>query len=153
VVNGLTYQYQAQVIDVHDGDTVKVMVPLLRVNKGRKPGTLPRNLGFHVYVELVPWLDAKPYATLHAPMRFLGLNAPELATPAGKTARDYLLTLISVGDVITIRSSVAAHEVDPDKFGDRWDAVLVRKDGLNVNDAMVASGHALPWDGQGVKPK
>lgn len=141
------YTYKATVLSIHDGDTVSFSVPLMKVpsNWGA------RSLGFHLYVEDVPWLGGRQVC-LHAPMRFLGLNADELATAGGKAALAYLKTLVAVGDVLTIRSSVATHEIDPDKYGDRWDAVLITADGTNVNESMVTSGHAAPWAGQGTKP-
>lgn len=134
------YVYDAKILDIHDGDTIKVAA---RLGKSRSKVT---DYGFHVHVE-------DGFLTYHTNLRFLGINAPELATSEGKASRAYLMTLVSVGDIISIRSSVPTAQIDADKYGDRWDAVLIRKsDNLNLNDDMVKSGHAVPWDGQGPKP-
>lgn len=142
MVAPVKYVYDAEVLDVHDGDTIKVAARLRKVSHAFKQG----DLGFHVHSE-------GGFLTYHTNLRFLGLNAPELATPEGKAARTYLLTLIAIGDVISIRSSVDVSQIAADKYGDRWDAVLIRKsDGLVINDDMINSGHAKAWDGKGPKP-
>jgi endonuclease YncB( thermonuclease family) len=125
------FSYDATVLDIHDGDTSRLSVQVARWRSS------DRDLGgFHLYVEH-GWL------CLHAPIRFLGINAPELATPEGKAALAYLQTLLAVGDVVTLRSYVGK-PVGTDKYS-RWDGVLVRADGLVINDAMVAAGHAIPY--------
>jgi micrococcal nuclease len=73
--------------------------------------------------------------------RFLGINAPEHGTPEGDAATTFLKTLIAPGDVITIRTQKDHRE----KFG-RYLATLFVGD-KNINEALVASGHAVPYDG------
>lgn len=143
------YIYKASVLEIIDGDTVKFVVPLSRVNGHQRLG----NRGFHTYVEEISWNGpVARWLVLHAPMRFLGLNAPEHTTPEGQASISFLKTLINVGDVVTLQSALTTHDINPDKYGDRWDAVIIRTDGLNVNDTMISSGHAFPWDGKGAKP-
>ena len=53
------YDYQAQVLTVHDGDTLKLRV----------------DLGFSIHDDMT--------------VRLAGINAPELATPEGKAAQAF----------------------------------------------------------------
>jgi endonuclease YncB( thermonuclease family) len=126
------FTYSATVLSLYDGDTVHLSVRVARWR--RKDADLG---GFHLYAE-GGWLAT------HIRGRLLGINAPELATVDGKAALAYLQTLVSPGDVLTVRSA-PGKPIGPDKYGDRWDLVLIRADGLNVNDAMVAAGHATPY--------
>jgi len=63
--------HPAKIVSVHDGDTIKVSIPLARSR------AKDRDLGFHIYVEH-GWL------VLHAPIRLLGCNAIELHSPKVK---------------------------------------------------------------------
>lgn len=67
------YQYAGLVLDVHDGDTYKVDV----------------DLGFRVHTQ--------------QQIRLHGVDCPELATEAGKAARDYVVGLIA-GRTVLLRS-------------------------------------------------
>lgn len=78
-------------------------------------------------------------------IRFARCNAPELATQAGKDALAYLQTLVKVGDILTCVS----HGLD--KYG-RVLGDLTTTAGENLTDAMIAAGHAAPWNGEGAKP-
>lgn len=101
--------YPAVVTAIHDGDTI----------------TANLDLGFGTHqVELRA--------------RLYGINAPELATAAGKDALAYLKTQIKTGDLIYVTSH------GWDKYGGRYDAEIVRaSDGVNLNQLMVSSGHAV----------
>lgn len=119
------YEYQAKVIDVLDGDTIAVTI----------------DLGFKL-----------TYAT---PVRFFGINAPEIHTKdhhekeMGLKAKAKLTELLS-GKVITLRT------VKPnDKFGRYLAEVFLSGGGLqekSVNQQMVDLGLCKPWDGKGEKP-
>ena len=104
------YEYAARVVAIHDGDTLTAAI----------------DCGFDI--------------VFTQPIRFYGINAPELTTQAGKDALAYLLTLINVGDVVTLDTVKDRKE----KYG-RYLATIKRADGLNVNDAMVTSGHAVVY--------
>jgi len=69
------YQYAATVVDVHDGDTIRVDV----------------DLGFDLTLRSLP-------------LRLVGLNAPELPTEAGKASRDWLRTRLPLGSTITVET-------------------------------------------------
>jgi len=114
-----TFGPYAGVVDlVHDGDTVYVKL----------------DVGFDL--------------TVYTRVRIFGINAPELATPEGKVARDFAKTLLAPGDEV----KVVSHGWD--KFGGRIDGDIAFG-GDPPNDfaqTMVDAGHAKPWTGVGPKP-
>lgn len=102
--------YKATLLSVYDGDTVTVSV----------------DLGMHVSVR--------------APLRLVGIDAPEMGTDAGRAAKEHLRGLCAPPLVIRTYK-------DPgDKYG-RWLATVVNGQGVNVNAQMVEDGHAKPYDG------
>lgn len=110
-----TYAVPAVIVSVHDGDTVYAQA----------------DLGWDI--------------SIFVRVRVFGINAPELSTPEGKTARDYLVGKLPAGSAVTITSH------GWDKFGGRTDAD-VNVAGWDVGQGMVTAGMAKPWDGKGVKP-
>lgn len=80
-------------------------------------------------------------------VRMFGLNAPEKNTDPGKQALAWMRERLLLGSEVTVRSEKPG---GGDKYG-RYLATIVDKSG-SVNDALIASGHALPWNGQGAKP-
>jgi len=107
-----TFRYNATVVAIHDGDTMTVKV----------------DCGFRVN-----------YTT---PLRFYGINAPELSTPEGKTALAYLGTLVAVGDTVIIET----FKSPKDKYG-RWLANIYKDSAISLNDDMIASNNAVPYFG------
>lgn len=108
--------YTAQVVDIHDGDTISLDI----------------DLGFGFF--------AKAHSFSGHPIiscRLYGINAPELSTPEGLQSRDYLRTLISPGDMV----SVVSHGWD--KYGGRFDGTVTLQSGVVLNEIMVDSGHAV----------
>lgn len=91
-------------------------------------------------------LDMGCYMWRHGiDVRVKGINAPELATDAGKAALQYTLTLLHVGQVVRLES------VDG-KFYEKYGRLLARVyyvDGAgaehNFGDAMVAAQQAVPY--------
>jgi endonuclease YncB( thermonuclease family) len=126
------YEYYAKVLEVHDGDTVTVDI----------------DLGFNTH--------ATP---IH--IRLKGIDAPELKTPEGVVARDWLKGYLDAGNevddgwVIVQTTRVPMVKGDePDKYGERWLGVLydVRSANTNsfefsINNLMITTGHARPYDG------
>ena len=112
------YTYDALVRDIHDGDTVILDV----------------DLGFKVWISRMN-------------VRLFGINAPELATPEGESAKAFLNSLLHIGDKVILQSQ----KDHADKYGGRWLGIILQG-GHSVNDAMVGAGHAKPWDGKGTKP-
>lgn len=120
------YCYRASYIDNHDGDTVTLLV----------------SLGFEV--------------RLVAVVRVAGINAPELATPAGPPAQQFAAAwLASAGPdhwPLVLASQKALTAIGTEKYG-RWLGQIWRvSDGQELGAALLAAGHARPWNGQGVKP-
>lgn len=85
------------------------------------------------------------------PLRLAGINAPELGNPGGREARDWLRNKLPAGSLITIRTYKDATEKYGRMLTDIWLGDPVS--GTSINQQLIAVGHALPWDGQGVRPE
>lgn len=118
------YHYKAEILEIKDGDTIKVRM----------------SLGDDVYKI--------------RKLRFDGLDAPELKTQAGKVALAWVLTKLSVGDVIIIKTKKDKSE----KFGrllcevhykDKNSDENLEKSSeyKNLNTELLESGHAVPYFG------
>lgn len=118
------YTYRlAELIKVIDGDTVRAQV----------------DLGCDVRINLT--------------LRLARINAPEIATDEGKAARDHLATLLAHPPAnYTLRTIKDRRE----KYG-RYLAEIdynlppaaeAVSPTVNLNDQMVADGHAVPYDGR-----
>jgi endonuclease YncB( thermonuclease family) len=95
------------------------------------------DLGFHV--------------TVTESFRLFGINAPEHGTPAGDVATAYLKGALPVGSAVTVKSE-KPKAIHTEKYG-RWLGIVFLGDSQTaVNDDLVATGHALPWDGKGARP-
>jgi len=103
--------YPAVVASIHDGDTM----------------TLDLDLGFNI--------------TFRSNCRVYGINAPELATQAGKDALAYAETLIHPGDKVTVLSH------GWDKYGGRFDGSVTLPDGRDFATEMLTAGQAVPFKG------
>lgn len=103
-----TYQYAAAIFGVYDGDSVTADV----------------DLGMRV--------------TIRVKLRLLGIDAPEMGTPEGTAARDYLRSLVLYRPVV-----IRTHKDPGDKYG-RWLADI-EVDGQSVAVAMLTAGHAEPY--------
>lgn len=113
------YTYTATVINIHDGDTLRCDI----------------DLGFNVILK-------------NRTVRLWGINAPELATPAGKAARDYLAETLPAGSTFTLCS----HEDQTEKYGRILGSIYLTNplfDGPTVNDDLVTKGYATPYTGKG----
>lgn len=83
--------------------------------------------------------------TIKLTLRWRGINAPELSTPEGRAAREALNAKLPPGTVCTITTQRDRKE----KYG-RYLATF-DLEGENLNDWLVKSGHAVPYDS--VKPR
>jgi len=79
-------------------------------------------------------------------LRLNGLDAPEMSTDAGKAARAWLLLLLPVGTAAHVETAKF------DKYGRYLAEVWLPGTGINLSAALIAAGHAVPWDGSGVRP-
>jgi micrococcal nuclease len=106
------YEYAAKLVGVHDGDTITVDV----------------DLGFDLhYVGLA--------------LRLYGLNAPELATAAGKVARQFTVDWLASRPALTIRTVKDKRE----KFGRMLATVIDPATGTSLNRALIDAGQAVPY--------
>lgn len=108
--------YPGRIVEVHDGDTVAVDV----------------DLGFDHLVS-ANGFDGDPRIRC----RVFGINSPELATKAGKAARDYAQKLLPVG----LRVHVVSHGWD--KYGGRFDGEITLPDGTDFATRMLDAGQAV----------
>ncbi|WP_225840287.1 thermonuclease family protein [Streptomyces sp. NK08204] len=108
------YEYSARLVRIVDADTL----------------ILDIDLGMHT------WLHGQR-------IRAAGLNAPELATDAGRAAlawvRDWFTQHAPVG-IITVRTEKDRN----DNYG-RLLGTILAPDGACLNTDMLAAGQALPW--------
>lgn len=106
-----TYQYQAHVVRVIDGDTIVVQV----------------DLGFKIWAEKT--------------LRLARINSPELSTPAGIIARDYVnkYLLINNSGMIVFTSKKL------DIYGRSIAEVQIKSEAEEafLSDLVVASGNAV----------
>ena len=71
--------------------------------------------------------------------RFTGINAPELNTPEGQAAKEYLEAILPVGSAVVVKTEKDHQE----KYG-RYLVTIFFGD-LNVNQQMVDQGHAVVY--------
>lgn len=83
--------------------------------------------------------------TVGVSARLAGINAIERHDPGGREATVHLTGLLPVGTRVELTS------LDLDKYG-RTVARLVRADGVDVAERMLADGFAIAWDGHGSRP-
>jgi endonuclease YncB( thermonuclease family) len=107
------YFYKAITEDVHDGDTYHLRI----------------DLGFRVAISIAGRLRA--------------VNCPELNTPEGKVARDYVkqLLITPVGPTPLVVSSYK----DEQSFA-RWVVNVWLPGDENLGDLLVEAGHAVRLD-------
>jgi endonuclease YncB( thermonuclease family) len=108
--------YPGVVRDLHDGDTIHIDL----------------DLGFGIQLDSHD-LDGKPVNSC----RVFGINAPELATAAGKAALAFGQTLLKPGDHVTVLSH------GWDKYGGRFDGTITCADGTDYATLMLAAAQAV----------
>lgn len=113
--------YPATLALHHDGDTCHAVL------------VLNESFGF-----------VSAYGTL---IRYAGINAPELATPAGKIALEFVAAKLPAGSTFTFRSPNDERE----KYG-RALGWLILADGMCLNRLLVDSGNAVPYGDLPVDP-
>lgn len=118
------YARRCRIVVVVDGDTVVV-----REDKGRRQ-----------YEDLT--------------LRLAGINAPELNTPEGDAAANFVRTWTGLDQPQDEREWPLVFLTEKaDKFSPRWDAWLFRMaDGVLLNRVLVEAGWAKTWSGKGPKP-
>ncbi len=111
----IIYEYRATVASIYDADTVRLNV----------------DLGFGIW-------------TVKRAFRLAGIDAPELGTPEGLAARDYLRQMLPVGTPIV----VITYKDQGDKYG-RFLADLYGAPGetTSINQHLIDAGFARAYDG------
>lgn len=124
------FTYQAEVRRVVDGDTVELAL----------------DLGFSIMYR-------------HS-CRLFGINAPEHGTEAGDAAKAYLTNLLPVGTQVIVKTQ----KDNSEKYGRILGTIVIPEKkavkktktaavpAVNVNEQLVSTGHAKPWDGTGARP-
>lgn len=117
------YRYAGTLVRVTDGDTVVVDV----------------DLGLRV------WARSER-------VRLAGVNCPETSTPAGRAAAAATTSWFAhAGGRVWLSTTKASDADRTEKYG-RWLAWFWPDDtfiGQSLNEWLVASGHATPYDGTG----
>lgn len=114
------------VLDVHDGDTLRLHL---------KSEPLDGGFGAKVHTEYTEYS-----------CRLAGINSIELRDPGGPEAREHLRGLVTGWSVLRVQS------LHWDKYSGRYDGAVFLPDGRSVADLMVADGYAVRWSGKGVRP-
>lgn len=121
-----TWTVPATVVEVHDGDSVRVLL----------------DLGWHI--------------TLTAMVRIDGLACAELSTPAGKAARSYAEGLLPVGTKITVVSKklLGSTEKYGRILADVNFNLDPNRPALmgSYAIAMISAKQGVAWDGTGKQP-
>ena len=79
---------------------------------------------------------------LRMTVRLAGLDAPENRTLAGPVAASFVRTWLAANPDFTLRTEKDSRE----RYG-RYLGRLVSSTGESLNDALIASGNAVPYDG------
>lgn len=122
------FEYRAAILRVHDGDTIAAEV----------------DLGFDVRMRMS--------------LRLYGINAPELATYAGKIARAFVLQWLLDHSAMVV--GIPFHEVPEPQLGyvmvrtikdraDKYGRYLAEVESFdraaNLNNELITSGNAVPY--------
>jgi endonuclease YncB( thermonuclease family) len=113
------YVYFAEVLDVHDSDTISVSV----------------DLGFRT------WHHA-------AHLRIAGISGRELSMPGGPEARDHLAGLLPIGARVVVRSIKADRDPADVMSFDRYVVAVQLASGQDLATLLVSTGWACWWDGR-----
>lgn len=124
------YEYEAALVDVHDGDTLRMDV----------------DLGFSVH-----FLTPNPRKDLPQSLRIYGHDAPELGRPdkLGEQARDAVAAWFALHAPPFQLKTVKDHR---DARGRYLVLAIVAADFHELITDQVAAGHLKPYPGWGPKP-
>lgn len=111
------YQYHAITVSNYDADTLRFDI----------------DLGFG------NWTKSQP-------VRVYGIDAPELSTPEGKAARDFVRALLPSGSKVVLSTFRDTRE----KYG-RYLGKITLADGSDLAERLIAANHAKPYFG-GARP-
>ena len=131
-----SYIFDGKLIRVIDGDTAVIMV--------ERTATAEVDFGFHIITRVF----VRDSAEIH--FRLNGINAADNEDVKAKKAATAALRELLADKPLRVTS------LGPDKYGDRWQAIVDVDDGaggwLNINKEMVRLGKAKAWSGAGKRP-
>lgn len=129
----MSWTYNAELIRVIDGDTV-----VLRLWRDY---ALDLDFGFYIKEQIVSRKSTE------MSFRLSGINCPEI-TGVSVEERAKGLAAKAALEKMLLSGTIGATTYKPDKYG-RWLVTLqvTQPDGtvLNVNDALIAGGYAVPY--------
>lgn len=111
------FEYKAVVRSVHDGDSLRCDV----------------DLGFGVWISDMA-------------LRLYGVDAPELGSPEGRAARDWLRERLPVGKIVVVRTFKDATEKYGRMLAQVWERGPEYAESA-LNDQLLGAGHARPYFG------
>ena len=82
----------------------------------------------------------------HRKLRLHGCDAPKNGTPEGDASTAFARELLPLGTIVRLT------RFRPDVYHGRFSADVQLPDGRDLKTVMVEAGHAVPWDGTGVRP-
>lgn len=138
-----TYEYEATVVRVVDGDTVHLNLT--------KTFTFQVDFGFNIKDTVVLQKSSD------LDFRLMGINTPETHGTAATTGGQMAAGLKSMAELTRLLGLGKLRVVTgkADKYG-RWLATIYvqppKGPELCVNDEMIKGGFAKPYSGEGVKP-
>lgn len=111
--------YKSVIVACHDGDTIALLI----------------DTGFSTFV--CEWIRLRAAN--------VGINAPELSTPEGKTALEFLQGFCPVGTPLQLVSQITPRSRDQAMSFTRYVGWLIDAQGVDIGQKMLDSGHAVPW--------
>lgn len=88
-------------------------------------------------------IDLGCHVTISQTIRLIGINAPEIATAAGRAAKAALETWLTTKAPLTIRTTLDRTE----KYGRLLGEITREGDVVSLNVWLVNVGAAVPYDG------
>jgi endonuclease YncB( thermonuclease family) len=85
-------------------------------------------------------------------LRLARVNAPAGKSAAGKESSAFLAGLLPAGAVVDLVTVKPYKYSGPADDTGEYMTEITLPDGRNVSDVMVATGHAVSWDGEGPRP-
>jgi endonuclease YncB( thermonuclease family) len=140
-----TWSVPGDVVEVIDGDTVRVDIDLGPHGAHRSAAL---DLGWHIRV------DPEGHVRLLTDVRIEGINAPEKNTPAGKTSKTALVEFLPAGTRVELVSKklLGSTEKYGRVLGDLVVEQLAGSPRVDIASWLMDHGYALPWDGSGTRP-
>jgi micrococcal nuclease len=115
----LVFEYNCEIIDVYDGDTLHCEV----------------DLGCDIKLKMT--------------VRLTGIDAPEMGTAEGVSSKEWLQSLLGFDYYTGIYGPcvIKTEKDHKEKYGRYLGTFFLQGEDVSVNEMMVADGYAVPYDG------